>query len=149
MIESQLPILLIVMPLFAAPLCVLLGHRKLAYLLALVVTWCTFAISVALMAKVNASGPIHYDLGNWKPPYGIEYVVDLLSGFVMLFVSGMGAIVMTYAPPTVDKEIAKSKHALFYATYLLCLTGLLGICITGDLFNVFVFLEISSLSPTP
>ncbi len=64
----------------------------------------------------------------------------------MLFVSGMGAIVMTYAPPTVDKEIAKSKHTLFYAAYLLCLTGLLGICITGDLFNVFVFLEISSLS---
>ena len=146
MIESQLPVLVIVVPLVAAPLCVLLGHRKLTYLLALIVTWCTFAISVALLAKVAATGPIHYDLGNWKPPYGIEYVVDLLSGFVMLFVSGMGAIVMTYAPPCVESEIARSKHCLFYAAYLLCLTGLLGICITGDLFNVFVFLEISSLS---
>ncbi len=48
MIESQLPILLIVVPLVAAPLCVLLGQRKLAYLLALIVTWCTFAMSVAL-----------------------------------------------------------------------------------------------------
>ena len=49
-------------------------------------------------------------------------------------------------PASVDAEIPISKHYLFYATYLLCLTGLLGICITGDLFNVFVFLEISSLS---
>ena len=146
MIESQLPILQIVIPLVAAPLCVLLGHRKLVYPLALLVSWVTFVISVALLSKVTMSGPIHYDLGGWKPPYGIEYVVDGLSAFVMLFVSGMGAIVMTYAPPSVDVEIAESKQSLFYAAYLLCLTGLLGICITGDLFNVFVFLEISSLS---
>ncbi len=57
MIESQLPILLIVLPLFAAPLCVLLGHRKLAYLLALVVTWCTFAISDRSDGKSRCDRP--------------------------------------------------------------------------------------------
>ncbi len=144
--ESQLPILLIVVPMLVAPLCVFLGKPKLAYLLALAAAWCTFAISVVLVGKAMESGPIHYELGNWAPPYGIEYVVDTLSGFVMLFVSGIGAVVLTYAPASVDAEIPRSKHILFYASYLLCLTGLLGICITGDLFNVFVFLEISSLS---
>ncbi len=99
-----------------------------------------------LMAKVIDSGPIRYNLGNWEPPYGIEYLVDSLSAFVMMFVAGIGAIVMTYAPRSVNAEIPKSKQYLFYASYLLCLTGLLGICVTGDLFNVFVFLEISALS---
>ena len=84
--------------------------------------------------------------GGWPSPYGIVYNVDYLSAFVMLFVSGLGAIVITYAPRSIDKEIHHSKHSLFYASYLLCMTGLLGMCITGDLFNVFVFLEISSLS---
>ncbi|WP_417737178.1 monovalent cation/H+ antiporter subunit D family protein [Rosistilla oblonga] len=146
MIAQNLPVLLIVVPLIAAPLCVLIGNRKLVYLLALAVACAVFAMAVGLMAEVVRSGPIHYNIGNWAPPYGIEYVVDGLSGFVLLFVSAIGAVVLLYAPPSVEAEIPASKHYLFYATYLLCLTGLLGICITGDLFNVFVFLEISSLS---
>lgn len=143
---SQLPILMIVLPMVTAPICVLLGGRQVTYIVALIVAWCTFAISVACLAQVVQSGPIHYEIGNWKPPYGIEYVVDGLSGFVLMFVSALGAIVLTYGKPSIDKEIAHSKHYLFYATYLLCMTGLMGMCITGDLFNVFVFLEISSLS---
>ncbi|QEG24227.1 monovalent cation/H+ antiporter subunit D family protein [Mariniblastus fucicola] len=143
---SQLPILMIVIPLFSAPLCVLLGGRQLSYVIALIVTWCTFAISLACLFQVIQTGPIHYEIGNWNPPYGIELVIDGLSGFVLMFVSALAAIVLTYGKPSIDKEIPHSKHYLFYATYLLCMTGLMGMCITGDLFNVFVFLEISSLS---
>ena len=146
MIEPQLPVLIIAVPLIAAPLCVLLGNRHLVYWFSLLVAWCTFGISIWLTSIVLQDGTIRYNLGNWEPPYGIEYVVDGLSAFVMLFVSGLGAIVLLYGKPSVEQEIPVKKHYLFYATYLLCLTGLLGICITGDLFNVFVFLEISSLS---
>ncbi len=146
MIEQNLPVLIIVLPLIAAPLLVLLGSRHLALPVSLAVCWSVFAVAVAMMARVMESGTITYELGGWPSPYGIVYVVDYLSAFMMLFVSGLGAIVMTYAPPSINREIPLSKHYLFYATYLLCLTGLLGMCITGDLFNVFVFLEISSLS---
>lgn len=146
MIEQQLPILIIILPLIAAPLCVLLGQRHLVYAFSLVVSWLTFAIALALVGKVVTSGAISYDLGGWPAPYGIEYVVDPLSAFVMMFITGVGAIVLTYAPPSINREIPLSKHYLFCPTYLLCMTGLLGMCITGDLFNLFVFLEISSLS---
>jgi multicomponent Na+:H+ antiporter subunit D len=145
-IQEQLPVLLIVLPLLAAPLLVLIGNRRLCYMVALAVTWKVFAIAVALLMQVMNSGPISYELGGWPSPYGIVYVIDHLSAFVMLFVSGLGAIVLTYAPASINREIPLSKHYLFFATYLLCMTGLLGMCITGDLFNVFVFLEISSLA---
>ena len=143
---DQLPILIIAIPLLAAPLSVILGNRKLVLTLTVAVCWAVFGISIALLSRVLESGSISYELGGWPSPYGIVYVVDYLSAFVMLFVSGLGAIVLTYAPRSIEREIPYSKHYLFYATYLLCLTGLLGMCITGDLFNVFVFLEISSLS---
>ena len=143
---QHLPVLLIVVPLITAPLLVLFGSRKIALPISLVVAWSVFAIAISLLAQVVKTGPITYELGGWPSPYGIVYVVDYLSAFVMVFVSGLGAIVLTYAPPSIDREIPLSKHYLFYATYLLCITGLLGMCITGDLFNVFVFLEISSLS---
>jgi multicomponent Na+:H+ antiporter subunit D len=53
---------------------------------------------------------------------------------------------MLFAYHSVENEIAEDKHRLFYTAYLLTLAGLLGMTITGDAFNAFVFMEISSLS---
>jgi multicomponent Na+:H+ antiporter subunit D len=144
--EQHLPILQIVVPLLAAPLCVLLRRPRLVYTLALGAGWATFGVSVALLVRVLEVGSLSYMLGGWAAPWGIEYRVDALNAFVLLFVSGIGALVLTYAPRSVEREIPLARHYLFYATYLLCVTGLLGIAVTGDLFNVFVFLEISALS---
>ena len=130
----------------AAPLAVLLGNRRVVQLLALAVCWTTFGLAIWMVAIVNSAGPVSYELGGWAPPYGIEYRVDQLNSFIIMFISGMGAIVLTYSPHSLDAEIPQSQHYLFYPMYLLCMTGLMGICVTGDLFNVFVFLEISSLS---
>ncbi|MEL7498456.1 MAG: monovalent cation/H+ antiporter subunit D family protein [Planctomycetota bacterium] len=146
--ETHLPILLIAVPLVAAPLMVLIGNRTLVMILSIAVAWSVFAIAVGLMGQVlePGNGVIEYALGDWPSPYGIVYRIDSFNAFVMLFVSALGAIVLTYAPVSIDQQIPRSKHYLFYTSYLLCLTGLLGMCVTGDLFNVFVFLEISSLS---
>lgn len=143
---EHLPVLIIIIPMIAAPCCVLLRHDKLAYAVALLVAWVCFAMSIQLVMMVNESGPLRYEIGGWAPPYGIEYVIDSLSSFMMLFVTGAAAIVLAYAPHSVRHEIPLQQRYLFYATYLLCLTGLLGMCATGDIFNLFVFLEISSLS---
>ena len=103
-------------------------------------------IAVALLLQVLASGPISYHLGGWAPPWGIEYRVDLLNAFILVLVSGVAAVMMPFARRSVAAEVDPDKQAWFYSMYLLCLTGLLGITITGDAFNIFVFLEISSLS---
>jgi len=85
-------------------------------------------------------------MGGWPPPIGIEYRVDVFNAFLLLLVSLIGAVIMPYAKRSVEKEIASDRQAWFYAIYLLCLCGLLGMTITGDAFNVFVFMEVSSLS---
>ena len=106
---DQLPILLILIPLFAAPLLVLLGSRQLALPVSLGVVWSVFGVAVALLVRVTQSGPFEYELGGWPSPYGIVYIVDHLSAFVMTFVAALGAIVLTYAPPSINKEIPYSK----------------------------------------
>ena len=80
------------------------------------------------------------------PPFGIEYVVDTVNAYVLLIVSALGALVITFGKQSVERELPLGKDGLFYTAYLLCLAGLLGVTITGDAFNIFVFLEISSLS---
>ncbi|MEM9825076.1 MAG: monovalent cation/H+ antiporter subunit D family protein [Planctomycetota bacterium] len=146
MSQPAWPIAMIVLPMLAAPVLVLVGSRRFSQFGAIAVSWGMFAIASQLLQSVQEQGIIRYHIGGWLPPYGIEYVVDPFSSYVMWFVSFIGAIVVTYAGRSVEDEVAENKQTLFYATYLLCITGLLGMCITGDLFNVFVFLEISSLS---
>ena len=146
MILQHLPALQIVVPLVAAPICVLLRRADLAWGLALVVSWVALAIAVMLLHAVLTGGVISYEFGDWAPPWGIEYRIDAANAFVLLIVSGISAVVLPYARASVASEIEESKHSLFYTAYLLCLTGLLGVAITGDAFNLFVFLEITSLA---
>ena len=146
MIAQHLPALQIVLPLLAAPICILLRRPGLCWALAALVSWVSLAVALALLFQVQDSGVISYQLGGWAPPWGIEYRIDLANAFVLLIVTVISAVVLPFARTSVAAEIPEEKAYLFYSMYLLCFTGLLGIAITGDAFNVFVFLEISSLS---
>ena len=145
-ISAQLPGLQVVVPLLGAIIAAFIRRGTLAWAWATLITAATPVMAFALLVQVWANGPISYHLGGWPPPIGIEYRVDLLNAFVLMLVSLVSAIMMPYARRSVAHEIDGDKQAWFYCMYLLCLTGLLGITITGDAFNAFVFLEISSLS---
>ncbi|MBI4289972.1 MAG: monovalent cation/H+ antiporter subunit D family protein [Betaproteobacteria bacterium] len=125
---------------------VLVRRGGFAWLLAMAVSWTSLAIAIALALRVHAFGAISYAIGNWPPPWGIEYRVDALNAFVLVLISLVASILAPYARASVASELPRDQHYLFYTMYSLCLAGLLGMTITGDAFNLFVFLEIASLS---
>jgi multicomponent Na+:H+ antiporter subunit D len=143
---DNLPILVVILPLLAAPVCILLRNHRVVWAWSVIVAWSVFIISIRLAIVVLLYGDVSYALGGWAAPWGIEYHVDAFNAFVLLIVSANASIVLLYAPHSVVNEIHPDKRYLMYALFLLCMAGLLGITITGDLFNVFVFLEISALS---
>ena len=143
---AHLPILQVIVPLMAAPICLLLKRSQLVWLFSLLVSGIALLISILLLQQVMTSGVISYELGGWEAPWGIEYRIDKLNAFLLLIISSISTIILFAAQTSIEKEIPKNKHTLFYILYLLSLTGMLGIVSTGDVFNVFVFLEISSLS---
>ena len=147
MISANLPILHVIIPLIGAPLGLLFSRSPTgAWLLALIISWLTLADSLALLLMVSGGEVVSYEIGDWAAPWGIEYRVDMLAAYVIVIVSGIGAVTMLYARQSVEAEIPRDRIYLFYTMYLLTLSGLLGIATTGDTFNLFVFLEISSLS---
>ncbi|MDJ0914979.1 MAG: proton-conducting transporter membrane subunit [Desulfobacterales bacterium] len=119
--------------------------KKTGYLLALTALFCCLLLSIGILDLVIASGVIHYRLGGWLPPWGIEYYVDTLNAIMLVLVSFLSFLTAVFARKSVEIEIPE-KGALFWALYLLLMTGLLGIIVTGDLFNLFVLLEVASLS---
>ncbi len=146
MISAQLPALQVVIPLLAGPACLLLHHPRLSWALATTASWMTFLIALTLLDQVLSTGIITYAMGGWAAPWGIEYRVDEINAFVLLIISGISSITISFARNSIEYEVNEKRVYIVYAGWMLFLTGLLGITITGDVFNVFVFLEIASLS---
>lgn len=146
MIREHLPVLQVVLPLVAAPLCLLLARSVWAWLLAFMTSLAALLISIVLLREVYTGEVLSYAIGGWAAPWGIEYRVDAVNAFILIIVTAISVVALMFAKTSVAQEVASDKQGLFYTAWLLCLTGLLGIAITGDVFNLFVFLEISSLS---
>ncbi|TDC63735.1 monovalent cation/H+ antiporter subunit D family protein [Actinomadura sp. GC306] len=143
---DHLPALQVVIPLLGAPLCVLLRNRTVAWLLFLTTAVAALVCASVLAWQVAGGEVIHYAMGGWEAPAGIEYVIDRANVPVLILVAAIGVAAAVYCRASVAAEIEPSKVPLFYACLCLNLTGLLGIAATGDAFNAFVFLEITSLS---
>ncbi len=142
----HLPVLQVLLPLLAAPLCFLLRKEAIVRVFIVVVSFACFGIAMSLLDRVLDGDVLVYEFGGWARPYGIEYRVDILNAFVLVVVSGIAAVVFAAGPGQARRAIPEGREYLYYSAALLCLTGLLGVTITGDVFNIFVFLEISSLS---
>lgn len=143
------PALVVVFPMLAGPFCAFLPNGRLAWIVSIITTGLSTLMALVLLQQVQAlpSGDvISYAMGGWAPPAGIEFRIDALNSVVILLVTAMGFLSSIFAWPTVRSEIRKAKRAMFFGTFLIAFCGLLGVASTADAFNLFVFLEISSLA---
>ncbi|MDY0110089.1 MAG: proton-conducting transporter membrane subunit [Candidatus Krumholzibacteria bacterium] len=147
MMTSHIPLLIPATFLLAAlliPLAALLW-RRLSWLLAVAATGLCFFYAVKGLAHVTTAGRLHYHLAGWQPPFGIEFVLDPLSAFFCVFVTGVALLALIHAGRVVAHEVSGVDMG-FYSLAMLLLAGLSGMVVTGDLFNLYVFLEISALA---
>ncbi len=142
-LPAAVPVTLLTLSL-VAPLAGLL-RASLAFPVALAGASLGTLASALLLARVLDEGVQRYDLGGWAPPVGIEYVIDEVAAYVMLVVMSVSLLALIGTRRWAIRE-AKGRQGPFYGLALLLLAGLTGMVATGDLFNLFVFLEISSLA---
>lgn len=140
------PALLVAVPLFFAAVAAVMPNGRAGWAVALIAAIMAALFSIVLAVEVQSVGVISYAMGGWAPPAGIEFRIDALNAALLLLVSGLGLLSLIYALPSVADEIEPRRQSLFYSAFLVCFSGLLGVSITGDAFNMFVFLEISSIS---
>lgn len=147
-IADHSAILIVIVPLLASLLNAMLAlwKREFCYPLVVATLGACVLLSFDIILTLINTGPINYRLGGWLPPWGIEYAIDHLNAFVAAIVSFMSFVVAIYSKKSIEKELSADKIPYFYTVYLLLATGLLGITVTGDVFNIYVFLEITSLA---
>lgn len=135
----------VIIPLGSAFLISLLGKRikNFSDILANfgtlgLLTLSLYSISLAKIHKV-----LVYKVGSWVPPIGICMVLDGLTSFMLVIVNLVSFLVTIYSISYMRRYTDKER---FYTLFMLMLAGMSGVIITGDLFNLFVFLEIASIA---
>ena len=143
-------------PLYIIPLCVavplggafltaLLGRRVpvLAPLLGVIASALLLGLSILSVRLTFEQGVLVYPVGGWPPPAGISMVLDGLTAFMLVTVNLVGFLVVVFCLNYVNQFTARWN---FYVLFLLMAAGMNGVIVTGDLFNLFVFLEIAAVA---
>ncbi|HWJ72078.1 MAG TPA: monovalent cation/H+ antiporter subunit D family protein [Kaistia sp.] len=145
-VDPHLPVIIVLAPLLGALLVALIRVEIASWPIAIASALVSAMAAFRLVFGFETLGVVSYRLGGFAPELGIEYRVDAVNVLVLLLVTGVSLVTLLYARQSVADEIDGGRVPWFYAMMLVAMSGLLGMAITGDAFNAFVFLEISSLS---
>jgi multicomponent Na+:H+ antiporter subunit D len=144
-LATHAPILLVTGPLMAACATALAPSSRTSWMLSVAGSVFAIWMALALAGEVARRGAVDYVIGGFAPPMGIAFHVDALGALMALLISSVGVLTALYSGHALQAEVRPEKHSLVQAGLLLCQAGLLGLVCTGDAFNAFVFLEVSSI----
>ena len=130
----------VAIPLTTAFLLPIFGKKgkTIATVLANLATISLLVLSVASIGRFEV-----YEVGKWSIPLGINLVLDGLSSLMLLAISVVSAAAMLFSVRYIEQYTAKSKYL---SLFMLMVAGMNGVVLSGDIFNLFVFLEIASLA---
>lgn len=136
---------LVALPLGAAVVIALLGGRwkKVGDLLPVAVSLASTILAFRIVFALKSAPLLIYRLTPYNPPMGLALIADGLSGFFLLIMNAVTFLVICYAVGYMEKYSGKWK---FYTLFLILLTGINGILLAGDLFNLYLFLEVAAIA---
>lgn len=143
--DNPLIPIFVIIPLGAAFLNSLIG-KKIRWAPDTLGNLATVALLIASafsIFAVSKYGLLVYKVGSWIPPVGIAMVMDGFTSFMLVTVNLVAFLVTIYSINYMERYTSKWT---FYTLFLLMLAGMNGVIITGDIFNLFVFLEIASVA---
>lgn len=131
----------IMIPLLAAFLITLIAGKKdnWAIILSIIAVGTLLVLSVFAFVDMREE-TIIYEMSAWPIPYGIVLVQDALTSFMLVMVSIISFTSLIFSIQYIRHISADWKY---YALFMFLVTGMNGVIVTGDIFNIFVFLEIS------
>lgn len=147
-IAKHFPILQVLLPLFGALFSALTFRPRMGHIIAATSVFCSLVMAIYYFDIASAG--VSYAIGDHKAPIGIEYRLDVLNQPAIIYVNSLLLFVLTFCHGLFKDAVVnylrpKYSH-LIYTILLFAHAGYVGMLSTNDLFNLYVFIEISSLS---
>ena len=141
------PIINLLAPFFAAFAACALGSWKRALALPVAILGLSISLisAITTLWHVSTSGPITYTMGGWSAPIGIVFGIDALNALVVVLIHLVALMVVIHSTRLIEEEIGSKRH-FYYTLFLLFVTGITGITQTADAFNLYVLIEVASLT---
>ena len=112
-LSAQLPALVVIAPLLAAPLCMLFASPRIAWGIALATSVICFVAALGLLQALQHVDVISYSMGGWAPPLGIELRIDALAAMLLILLGGTSIVMSLFALRSVEHEIPLDRQPLF------------------------------------
>jgi multicomponent Na+:H+ antiporter subunit D len=147
-LHENLPLLVTMSTLLGAYLMPVVSRVRfnLSGPLAVVSIAVSFCLSLYFIGVTRDGTRVYYNVGHWPPPWGIRIAIDPMTAFIVTLVSGVGLVVLFYALREIKESMSRTSQGWYITTYLLLMSGMLGMAVTDDLFNLYVFIEVTGFS---
>ncbi len=148
-LSNNAAILIVLSLLFSAYLLPIFSRRRYEIVKVLAITALSVLLvgGIYLVQKVLTTGQFNYILGGWEPPWGLELTIDPLSTFFILAVGFISLPIALYALPNLSSELGGNQRGGWFLTlFILHIAALCGMAFSRDLFNLYVFIEVTTIS---
>lgn len=149
MLLARMPLFLILaslIPSFAMPVFAR-WKKEICAPLTIAVCGVVFALALYLGGNLVGNGAVIYHaVAGWEPPWGIEIAIEPVSALMAVLITGLYLMIALFSFRVLPKEINAESRGWFYVEFLLCMTAMLGLVITHDIFNMYVFIEVVGIS---
>ncbi len=145
---SKLPFYCVIIPLIAS-FCMPVFARwkkEVCAPLATLATAAVFILTLIIGYHVSQGQVLSYAVSGWDPPWGIEMMVDSLSAIMMMLISGVSLFILIFSFAAIKYELERIVTGWYYTAFLLCLSGMVGLVVSNDIFNMYVLIEIAGIS---
>lgn len=149
-VRDNLPVLIVVALLSSAyvmPLLTKIRRFRFAEFFAVFMIALALSGGIYLGQGILNHGSFTYAVGGWAAPWGIELSLDAVSGFFLITIGLVATPIMLYASYDLVAEVgSRSRAAWFLTLFLLLVAALCGLAITGDIFNIYVMVEVATIA---
>lgn len=137
---------ILILLIFGAFLTPLIKRKKAIVRINLTINALAMVMSFITLLRVAREGTYIFDFGHYGAPFGIIFHIGPVEAVIALMFSFVITMVTWYSVYSIEKEIKTKRVGFYYIMNSLLLASLLGIVYTYDLFNGYVFLEVSTLA---
>ncbi|SHK01019.1 complex I subunit 5 family protein [Paramaledivibacter caminithermalis] len=145
-VAKNFPLVIILILFIGAFIMPLLKNKIYNKAFSLMTIGISSVLSLITLVYVNRYGTFLYRVGHWDSPWGIELSIGILEAIMSLLLTSVAFVISWYSVYTIEKEIKDNKVCFYYTLINILVGALLGIVYTNDLFNAFVFIEVSAIA---
>ncbi|WP_051531222.1 complex I subunit 5 family protein [Clostridiisalibacter paucivorans] len=143
---KNFPLIIILMLFITSFTMPIIKNKKIVKGLSIVSMIISMILSVLTYVYVRTNGSFFYRVGHWDAPWGIEFQIGIIEGIMSILFTGVATLILWYSIYSAEKDIKDNRIPLYYLLINILIGSLLGIAYTNDLFNGFVFVEVSTLA---